>query len=492
MNMIRNALTALLLSTTGPVSAVHLDPDGRGQVLIFPYYSTAGDTQTLLSVVNHRDSGKAVKLRVREARNGREVATLNLYLGEFDVWTAALFTAPDGTPALLTDDHSCTVPAVDTSSSLPRLPDGRPYLPFSNAEFIGPRSDGGPTELSRLATGYIEVIEMGSLIDHSNSDRYATPVNGVPFSCQSLVAAWSAEQAGYWRADPTTDLSPPLGGLSGSLSLLRVGEGTAWEIPVSAIDAFSVIMQHTAPDSRTPDLASAVTEPAQTSVESNVLAAGRLVRSRWPQSRAIDAVSAVLSQETIRAEYTEETTIGARTDWVLSMPTRRFYNDPAITAIALVPFTVLSDQPQRCEVVRPTSYNREGARPVGAIGFGGVIEPGTCICDAVQLLPVGGVADPAAPAAALCQRNPLPTVHPGAHLDAGFYELQMAGGGRRTRPALDGETYEGLPILGFTLQSYRNAAARPGEIGIYSSARRQSGDVRCRRGSADCAPLPFD
>lgn len=484
---ITRLLAGTLLLGAGTVAAVHLDPAGRGQVLIYPYYSAQDGAQSLLSIVNHQNTGKAVKLRLREARNGREVATLNLYLAEHDVWTAALFTAPDGNPGLLTDDSTCTVPDVRTSATLPRLPNGRRYLPLSNQNFIGPLTDGGPTDVGRTAAGYIEVVEMASLIDNSDSDRYATPISDVPYSCASLVAAWEQmDSQGYWHADPGVDLLPPSGGLSGTLSLLRVADGTAWSIPVTAIDSFSVVQQHTAPGASLPDLSSAVTETARTKVTSDIVQRGRLLRSEWPQARAIDAVSAVLSQQAIRVEYSEEAGIGARTDWVLTLPTRRFYSDPALTAVHIPPFTVRSDQAQRCEVLRPRPYNREGARPVGFTEFPGVREPGTCVCDATQVLPVGGMAEAASTTAPLCGSAPLPTVYSGRQLDAGFYELHMDGGGRRSRPALDGETYEGLPILGFTLQSYRNTAARPGEIGIYSSARAQSGDVGCIRAGVDC------
>lgn len=475
-------LAGALLLSTGLASAVHLDPGGRGQVLIYPYYSTQDGAQTLVSIVNHQWTGKAVKLRLREARNGREVGALNIYLAEFDVWTAALFTAPDGTPALLTDDTTCTVPDVRTSGTLPRLPNGRRYLPLSTESFIGPLADGGPTDVGRTAAGYLEVIEMGSLVNNSDSDLHATPVNGVPVSCPTLVAAWeNTDSQGYWRADPSVDLLPPTGGLSGTLSLLKIADGTAWSIPVTALDAFSVVRQHTAPNDRMPDLSSAVTETARVKVESNVMVKGRLLRSEWPQARAIDAVSAVLSKAMIRVEHSEEAAIGASTDWVLTMPTRRHYNDPVLTPVALAPFNAL----QGCEPLSRAAYNREGARPVGTIAFLGESPPFTCACSATQRFAFGGAPEPAVIGAG-CARTPLPTLHSGTLLDAGFYELGLDGNGHRSRPALEGEVYQGLPILGFTLQSYRNSAARPGEIGIYSTARPQSGDVHCVQGNNDC------
>src|SRR5262245_24439066 len=81
--------------------AVNLSAEGRGQVLLYPYYTTRPDRApprgvdgepyaTLLSVVNTTPSAKAVRVRFLEGRNGREVLDFNLFLSPFDVWTAAV------------------------------------------------------------------------------------------------------------------------------------------------------------------------------------------------------------------------------------------------------------------------------------------------------------------------------------------------------------------------------------------------------------------
>src|SRR5215210_6401525 len=83
------------LGATGAAEAVNLNPDGLGQVLIYPYYTTradgGGNTYTsLLSVVNSTSSAKAVKVRFLEGKNSREVLDFNLFLSAYDVWTAAI------------------------------------------------------------------------------------------------------------------------------------------------------------------------------------------------------------------------------------------------------------------------------------------------------------------------------------------------------------------------------------------------------------------
>src|ERR1700745_2440455 len=104
--MNRNSLT----------TAVNMNPDGLGQVLLYPYYTVNGGQQTLLSVVNTDTvNGKAVKVRFLEGYNSREVLDFNLFLSPAAVWTANVFALSDagisGTGAgIFTTDNSCTAP----------------------------------------------------------------------------------------------------------------------------------------------------------------------------------------------------------------------------------------------------------------------------------------------------------------------------------------------------------------------------------------------
>ena len=91
-------------------------------MLIYPYYTVNAGNDTLLSVVNTSNEGKAMKVRFLEGRNSREVLDFNLYLSPFDVWTAAATTAGAlaTDPAVLTtNDNSCTVPNIRLNSGLP-------------------------------------------------------------------------------------------------------------------------------------------------------------------------------------------------------------------------------------------------------------------------------------------------------------------------------------------------------------------------------------
>ena len=121
--MNRKNLTAAVLAglagaagIVGSAQAVNINPDGLGQVLIYPYYTVNGGNNTLLSVVNTSEDAKAVKVRFMEGQNSQEVLDFNLYMSAYDVWAAAI-TDYNGTPALKIDDTSCTVPYLYMNDS---------------------------------------------------------------------------------------------------------------------------------------------------------------------------------------------------------------------------------------------------------------------------------------------------------------------------------------------------------------------------------------
>src|ERR1700693_2241386 len=105
------------LGATGAAQAVNVNPDGLGQVLIYPYYTTQGTNapyNSLLSVVNSTNSGKVVKVRFLEGKNSKRVLHFILWVSPRDVWTAAI--SPIGAGAgIVTCALSCTTPPIPTA-----------------------------------------------------------------------------------------------------------------------------------------------------------------------------------------------------------------------------------------------------------------------------------------------------------------------------------------------------------------------------------------
>lgn len=159
---IRGLAIVALAGSVSPAQAVYLSSDGSGQVLLFPYYTVNSDNQTLISIVNTTDRGKATRLFFREGRNSRVAMELSIYLAPHDVWSGSVFSIAQGGPAnLVTLDNSCTVPALKTNATLPTLSNGNRYAPFSNGAYTGSSDDAGPDDRTRTRESHFELIELG-------------------------------------------------------------------------------------------------------------------------------------------------------------------------------------------------------------------------------------------------------------------------------------------------------------------------------------------
>jgi len=292
------------LGAVGAAQAVNLNPDGLGQVLIYPYYTTrtspAGNVyNSLLSVVNSTASVKAVKVRFLEGKNSREVLDFNLFLSPKDVWTAGI--VPMGAGAgIMTQDNSCTLPAIPAA--------GKAFVNFAYT------ADGAGSSLDRTTEGYVEIIEMATFDDSSDTAANVTHINGVPPGCADQTDALAASEA----LPPGLTDQDGRSGIFGSMTLINVDSGTAAGQDAVALDNFSDVVLYTNAGSVQPDL-------TQASPPVSVLFANNFIyNSLWSASTA-DPVSAVLMHDHIMNEYVLDAGTNSGTDWVVTMPTKRFY-----------------------------------------------------------------------------------------------------------------------------------------------------------------------
>jgi len=371
-NTMATAIIAGLAGVAGIANistAVNLNPDGVGQVLLYPYYTVNGGNTTVLSVVNTTNSGKAVKVRFLDARNSREVLDFNLYLSEYDVWTAGVFSLADAGPAnIVTDDTSCTVPGIESGIfQLPTLADGRRYFPFRTTAFTDYTAAGLNTQAAtRTRDGYVEMIEMGSIpYDSPNGfGFFLTHIANRPADCSFLEAAWLAAGTpggnGIWVNNPFVDLEAPTGGLFGGAAIVDVADGTYINYNAEAIDGFSAAIIHTFPGAQQPSLAS-VNSATPGNVTSYVFDRGRLITSNWSTAggNGFQAVSAIFMREAVFNEYEVDPDLGAASEWIVTFPTRKFHvtSGTAFTA----PFSLGWNAPLSgvCERVSTRVYNRE-------------------------------------------------------------------------------------------------------------------------------------
>jgi hypothetical protein len=329
-----------------------MNPDGLGQVLIYPYYTANGGNQTILSVVNTTDNAKAVKVRFLEGFDSREVLDFNLYLSAWDVWAAAIAQMqPDEAsiatvPGLFIPDDSCTVPYLygDFGGKQAFL-----SLAYNDNELFS--NDGGPTGIARAAEGHFEMIEMGTIESGSDTEddithqwhdvkigededgEDITEKQWFPGDCDQLVKNWTRQAdyspLGMWTFENrrNEDIDRNSGGLFGAASVVNAENGTMYSYNAQAIQGFddSNGWLHFEPGTIHPSLDDGNQNNAYVffGVPQN-----EVQRVHYP--RSIAAVSAVFMHENIMNEYALDDVLAASTEWIVTFPTKNFYVDPEL------------------------------------------------------------------------------------------------------------------------------------------------------------------
>jgi hypothetical protein len=352
------------LAAAGTANAVHINPDGLGQVLIFPHYTVRAGHFTAISVINSTSQTKAVKVRFIEGRDSREVLDFNLWMSPTDVWTGAVVASANGAK-LISNDNSCVTPSdlfteVRTDAGSTIVLPGQPILQgagltlneFKNYQYISNGYEARGTELDRTREGYFEVIEMGVVTNTTVTGYVKHSAAGVPANCAALDPLDPS-------VTPTTPLptyiTAPSGGLAGRASIINGATGANYTFDPTVLDQWSTLVQYTGAGRTDPDLG------AVFPLTSNVFTNGGVASATWAAGR--DAVSAPMIRDTILNEYILDAGTKSSTDWVVAMPTRRLYVTPTTFA---QPFTTTY---AGCEPYTVAIYNREE----GALGGGGGI-----------------------------------------------------------------------------------------------------------------------
>jgi hypothetical protein len=309
------ALSACALALVGTFQcayAVSLNPRGIGEALIYPYYTINKGQNTLISVVNPTELGKAIQVRFREGHNGRDTLSFVLYLAPHDIWTASMSESHFGGATLKTSDKSCTSPATFPNDGAQLSSAGY------DGSFATYPADGGPQDISRTREGSIELIIGADVAPGSaTAAAIAHPRSGTP-TCNALASLNFG------------DLRPPTGGIYGSASIVDVGQGTFFAYNADALQGFTGVQLFSAGSPLGPTLADA------NSPESQVGGAVAYVTTQNGKSLAIDyangvdAVSATLMADTIYGEYLVDGGLGANTDWIATFPTKSYYVDKGL------------------------------------------------------------------------------------------------------------------------------------------------------------------
>ena len=441
------------LGAVGAAQAVNLNPDGLGQVLIYPYYTVrAAPTPalnafaSLLSVVNSTATTKAVKVRFLEGRNSREVLDFNLYLSPKDVWTAVVTPTAAGAQ-MRTTDKSCTLPAIPATG-----------VDFRNGAYA---SDGAGAGLDRTREGYVEIIEMAEYDSDSDTATNTTHVSGVPPGCSKQTDALGAAEA----------LSPG-GGLFGTMTMINVLSGEDITESAVALDRFSTLPIYTAAGVDTPNMTFA--SPPQSIVVAN----NAVYQSSWSPGTA-DPVSAILMQDQIMNEFVLDAATKSGTDWVVTMPTKRFYVANGTGTPARLFQRNFNGTVGACDDVSLNIYDREEQTTSTPIDFSPLPPAGTnSLCWEANVVTFNN-------SNLLGSSNSanISTTFTNGWLNLGFFPTTVTGAvhtlanGATTRAPLGGAptapgaaTYFGLPVVGFAAWSFNNGTLTVGTATNVQSA----------------------
>lgn len=485
-NVLALSITAALVGFAGGAHAI-ITPggatgdglvenrNGTGQILLVPYFSTQGNNNTLLNLVNtDTANGKAVKVRFRGAANSDDIFDFQVFLSPGDVWSANIGQAASGKSTLTTGDTSCVKPDAANGG-------------VSGREFVTDRLD--PTLSAAAAAagtreGYVEILNMADIPSSSSTTslfyaiKHQAKTAPTPATPPCANAAWTALDGGAGGADTMTDvtvaatmgLNPPTGGMMANWTIINTTNATTFAGNATALQTLNgfkgnvvyfpqtavavtttgVVDNYTAdpllagawkgvPDTYTgsgtsltsatisaayydlPDLSTPYTLVTGTAANASAgvgIGSGAFaftgtgaLTNRYNASYTgpiaqATALTASIATAAIINEYITEPTLSAKTDWVFSMPTRRYsvafdytagipLYTPLTTSFFVTSNTSVENRVICVKNISPVAWDREEQSPTSSTGT--VISPSTpakpaAFCGETSVLAVNAVS----------------------------------------------------------------------------------------------------
>ncbi|RRD41166.1 hypothetical protein EII18_10480 [Comamonadaceae bacterium OH3737_COT-264] len=336
-----NAQVPFIQPDAGTVSAgnvvateFRVNDGGIGHVLLNPYYTVQGSRNTLLNIVNtDTKNGKAVKVRFRGARNSDDVFDFYVFLSPGDVWRSRVYRKGEQT-YLESNDTSCTLPSLDVIKDTPfktvRVFNGAEsevregYVELLTAADVPPGSALFKTIKHDLITGKV-ACSLPQLIDSTVrlTDLATARKNGLDFPTAGLIGHWAIVDVSKNTAvsgNTTALVATDAAGTYGAGSIV-VAPQDATIAPLAWTDVASPILGTTDPlltqgsvqaqNFDFPDLSTPYVKYASTA-------------ARTPAGHQANELSAALAANKIVNEFSTGMGVDLKTDWVFSMPTRRY------------------------------------------------------------------------------------------------------------------------------------------------------------------------
>ncbi len=352
----------------GTGDGLSFNEGGIGHMLLVPYFTAQDKNATLLNVVNTDTNGKIVKVRFRSAANSDDLYDFLVFMSPGDVWTASVNQNADGLAALTTTDSSCTKPAKSVINATPfktiRLDQSLTAAQKANGAREGYVEMFVVADVPKSYTGMPDSIKAdGTAGADGINDLYNVTKHSAAGTTLCAGGVWSAiddnkssaEYRALGMANPTT-------GLMGSWTIINLDGAAAWAGNASAIEARSGTVPSKGNLLYWPQVATALTanvtnytvdplfyKSVGQDSDGNAFEASVAISPTWvdmpdmstpyystgfvsatatldgitPGRQAAELTKAISKTRVIN-EYSALASIGAETDWVFSMPTRRY------------------------------------------------------------------------------------------------------------------------------------------------------------------------
>ncbi len=291
-------LTGLLISISA--SGIELSDNGEGDAIIFPFYTVENEHKTNFKVTNNTMSVKSVKILFYESFLEIPTLDFNVYLAPMDSWDADMFATLSiwrpGNPAaeLVFTDNSCA-PFVTPGVQL------RPFLIETISSPYG-------TDMDRLQTGSIVIMDMGEVVDPEAQNILFT--DGIPNDCQRIENNWRSP-FGDWLDDREYSMSTINGGMSGELTVIDTVDNSSFSIsPIVLNNSLQRDLHHDSPGSIRPSLQRDIED---TQIQFN----GETIEYTWGHDA--QAVSALLQKTSITSSFDFTQADDTQINWVISM-----------------------------------------------------------------------------------------------------------------------------------------------------------------------------
>lgn len=330
-------------------AAFDVNESGTGVIQIVPYFTAQDGNATVLHVVNtDTTNAKAVKIRFRGASNSDDLLDFQVFLSPGDAWTGLASANADGRLQLVTSDSSCTLPASVRTDGVTLAPLDR----LTNRLWDTPAKVNAQTR-----EGYIEILEMATIpkaygsaagkdvnplytaVKHVKKDgKMAAPCTSTAFEFLDSIADGGVTEAAVAQ---TADLGPrliaPTGSLAASWYIMNVAKSTTFSGSATAL-ALATGSVATAKPVYAPQKAQMVSNLASADPlivggafdkqdfdvpDLSTPIAGAAVDLAAANTQAANLSKAINRMQVFNQFY-QDAGLNAATDWVFSMPTRRY------------------------------------------------------------------------------------------------------------------------------------------------------------------------